>query len=169
MLVANAFISPCNTQTMHIKSFYTQKHCYVSLKTSYPGLLVPEADAIRSAFSLFQQLFSRKLCIYICMYLHMYVHMYVHMSSNSSHKEHMFYRTGPRLKCKYQCSQLSRRSARILAECWCQGRRGAGRIQVNFFLAFFQPNKMCKKWTNCFFFSSPDPWRFNCFGQKYKL
>jgi hypothetical protein len=26
-----------NTQTMHIKSFYTQQHCYVSLKTLYPG------------------------------------------------------------------------------------------------------------------------------------
>jgi hypothetical protein len=34
--VANAFISPFNTQTMHIKSFYTQQHCYVSLKTLYP-------------------------------------------------------------------------------------------------------------------------------------
>jgi hypothetical protein len=29
--------SPFNTQTMHIKSFYTQQHCYVSLKTLYPG------------------------------------------------------------------------------------------------------------------------------------
>jgi hypothetical protein len=36
-LVANAFISPFNTQTMHIKSFYTQQHCYVSLKTLCPG------------------------------------------------------------------------------------------------------------------------------------
>jgi hypothetical protein len=35
--VANAFISPFNTQSMHIKSFYTQQHCYVSLKTLYPG------------------------------------------------------------------------------------------------------------------------------------
>jgi hypothetical protein len=26
-----------NTQTMHIKSFYAQQHCYVSLKTLYPG------------------------------------------------------------------------------------------------------------------------------------
>jgi hypothetical protein len=26
-----------NTQTMHIKSFYTQQHCRVSLKTLYPG------------------------------------------------------------------------------------------------------------------------------------
>jgi hypothetical protein len=34
--VANAFIS-FNTQTMHIKSFFTQQHCYVSLKTLYPG------------------------------------------------------------------------------------------------------------------------------------
>jgi hypothetical protein len=32
-----AFISPFNSQTMHIKSFYTQQHCYVSLKTFYPG------------------------------------------------------------------------------------------------------------------------------------
>jgi hypothetical protein len=36
-IVANAFISPFNTQTMHIKSFYTQQHCYVSLKTLYLG------------------------------------------------------------------------------------------------------------------------------------
>jgi hypothetical protein len=33
--VANAFIS-FNTQTLHIKSVYTQQHCYVSLKTLYP-------------------------------------------------------------------------------------------------------------------------------------
>jgi hypothetical protein len=26
-----------NTQTMHIKSFYTQQNCYVPLKTLYPG------------------------------------------------------------------------------------------------------------------------------------
>jgi hypothetical protein len=26
-----------NTQTMHFKSLYTQQHCYVSLKTLYPG------------------------------------------------------------------------------------------------------------------------------------
>jgi hypothetical protein len=30
ILVANAFISPFNTQTMHVKSFYAQHHCYVS-------------------------------------------------------------------------------------------------------------------------------------------
>jgi hypothetical protein len=53
--MANAFISPFNTQTMHIKSFYTQQHCYVSLKNliplrdSNPGLLVPEADAMSTA------------------------------------------------------------------------------------------------------------------------
>jgi hypothetical protein len=35
--VAIAFISPFNTQTMPIKSFYTQQHCYVSLKTFSPG------------------------------------------------------------------------------------------------------------------------------------
>jgi hypothetical protein len=35
--VATAFISPCNTQTMPIKSFYTQQHCYDYLKTLYPG------------------------------------------------------------------------------------------------------------------------------------
>jgi hypothetical protein len=34
--MANAFIS-FNTQTIHIKSFYTQQHCYVSLKTLFPG------------------------------------------------------------------------------------------------------------------------------------
>jgi hypothetical protein len=37
IFVANAFISPFNTQTMHIKSFHTQQHRYVSLKTLYPG------------------------------------------------------------------------------------------------------------------------------------
>jgi hypothetical protein len=37
IFVANAFISPLNTQTMLIKSFYTQQHCYVSLKTLHPG------------------------------------------------------------------------------------------------------------------------------------
>jgi hypothetical protein len=36
-MVANALISPFHTRTMHIKSFYTQQHCYVSLKTLYPG------------------------------------------------------------------------------------------------------------------------------------
>jgi hypothetical protein len=35
--VANAFISPFNTQTMHIKPFYTQQPCYVLPKTLYPG------------------------------------------------------------------------------------------------------------------------------------
>jgi hypothetical protein len=35
--VANAFISPFNSQKMHIKSFCTQQHCYVSLKTLCPG------------------------------------------------------------------------------------------------------------------------------------
>jgi hypothetical protein len=44
-----------NSQTMHIKSFYTQQHCYVSLKNllpwqdSNPGLLVLEVDAISTA------------------------------------------------------------------------------------------------------------------------
>jgi hypothetical protein len=33
IFAADAFISPFNTQTMHIKSFYTQRHCYVPLKT----------------------------------------------------------------------------------------------------------------------------------------
>jgi hypothetical protein len=56
IFVANAFISTFNTQTMLIRSFYTQQHCYVSLKTlhspwrdSNPGLLVPEADAMSTA------------------------------------------------------------------------------------------------------------------------
>jgi hypothetical protein len=31
------YFSFFNTQTMHIKSFYTQQQCYVSLKTLYPG------------------------------------------------------------------------------------------------------------------------------------
>jgi hypothetical protein len=40
---------------MHIKSFYTQQHCYVSLKNLIPwrdpnpGHLVPEADAMSTA------------------------------------------------------------------------------------------------------------------------
>jgi hypothetical protein len=34
--VGNAFIFPFNTQTMHVKPFYTQQHCYVSLKSLYP-------------------------------------------------------------------------------------------------------------------------------------
>jgi hypothetical protein len=37
IFVAKAPISPFNAQAMHIKSFYTQRHCYVSLKTLYPG------------------------------------------------------------------------------------------------------------------------------------
>jgi hypothetical protein len=37
IFVADAFISPFSTQTMHIKSFNTQQHCYVSLRTLYPG------------------------------------------------------------------------------------------------------------------------------------
>jgi hypothetical protein len=55
IFVANGFISPLNTQTRHIKSFYTQQHCYVSLKNlipwrdSNPGLLVPQADAMSIA------------------------------------------------------------------------------------------------------------------------
>jgi hypothetical protein len=49
------FITPFNTQTKHIKSFYTQKHCYVFPKNlipwrdSNPGLLAPEADAMPTA------------------------------------------------------------------------------------------------------------------------
>jgi hypothetical protein len=55
IFVANAFISPFNTQTIHIKSFYTQQHCYVSPKNlipwrdSNPGLVVPEANAMSTA------------------------------------------------------------------------------------------------------------------------
>jgi hypothetical protein len=55
VFVANAFISAFKTQTMHIRSFNTQQHCNVSLKTLYPGglrnpgLLVPEADAASTA------------------------------------------------------------------------------------------------------------------------
>jgi hypothetical protein len=37
IFVADALISPFNTQTTHIKSFYTQQHGYVSLITLYPG------------------------------------------------------------------------------------------------------------------------------------
>jgi hypothetical protein len=50
IFVANSFISPFNTQTMHIKSFYTQQHCYVFLKALYP-------DGIRTqVFSLPRQM-----------------------------------------------------------------------------------------------------------------
>jgi hypothetical protein len=31
------FLLSTHTQTMHIKSFYRQQHCYVSLKTLYPS------------------------------------------------------------------------------------------------------------------------------------
>jgi hypothetical protein len=38
IFVANAFISPFNTQTMHIKSvIHNSTAMYVSLKTLYPG------------------------------------------------------------------------------------------------------------------------------------
>jgi hypothetical protein len=37
IFMADAFISPFNTQTMHIKSFYTQQQCHGFLKTLYPG------------------------------------------------------------------------------------------------------------------------------------
>jgi hypothetical protein len=50
------YFSFFNTQTMHIKSFYTQQHCYVCFpknlipwRDSSPGLLVPEADAMSTA------------------------------------------------------------------------------------------------------------------------
>jgi hypothetical protein len=56
IFVANAFISSYNTQTMHIKSLYTQQHCYVCFPKNLipwrdlnPGLLVPEADAMSTA------------------------------------------------------------------------------------------------------------------------
>jgi hypothetical protein len=35
--LANAFITPFHMHTMYTKPFYTQQHCYVSLKTLYPG------------------------------------------------------------------------------------------------------------------------------------
>jgi hypothetical protein len=39
-----------NTQTMHIKSLYTQQHCFpknlIPWRDSNPGLDVPEADAM---------------------------------------------------------------------------------------------------------------------------
>jgi hypothetical protein len=37
VFVANDFISPFNTQTMHIKSFYVYTTALLSLKTLYPG------------------------------------------------------------------------------------------------------------------------------------
>jgi hypothetical protein len=53
--VANAFISPFDIQTMHIKSFYAQQHCYVSPKKlipgrdSNPGILVSLANVKSTA------------------------------------------------------------------------------------------------------------------------
>jgi hypothetical protein len=46
IFVANAFISPFNTQTMQIKSFYTQQHCFFPLITLY-------LDGIRTRVFLF--------------------------------------------------------------------------------------------------------------------
>jgi hypothetical protein len=37
IFVANALMSPFNTQTSHIKPLFTQHHCYVPQKTLYPG------------------------------------------------------------------------------------------------------------------------------------
>jgi hypothetical protein len=61
-----------NTQTMHIKSFYTQQHCYVFLKNlipwrdSNPGLLVPEADTMSTA----PRRQGNLICY--CMYIYIY-------------------------------------------------------------------------------------------------
>jgi hypothetical protein len=55
IFVANAFISPFHTQTMHIKSFYTQQHCYVSVKPLYPG-------GIRTRVFLFLRQMRCPLC-----------------------------------------------------------------------------------------------------------
>jgi hypothetical protein len=54
IFVAEAFISPSNTQTMHIKLLYTTALlCFpknlMPWRDSNPGLLVPEADAMSSA------------------------------------------------------------------------------------------------------------------------
>jgi hypothetical protein len=53
IFVANAVTSPFDPQTMHIKSFYTQQHCYVfpNNLTTWRDLnpLVPEADAMSTA------------------------------------------------------------------------------------------------------------------------
>jgi hypothetical protein len=40
VFVANALISPFNTHTMHIKSFYTQQNCY-----AFPKNLIPWRDS----------------------------------------------------------------------------------------------------------------------------
>jgi hypothetical protein len=51
--LANAFISPFNTQTMHIILFTTTLLCFpknlIPWQDSNPGLLVPEADAMSIA------------------------------------------------------------------------------------------------------------------------
>jgi hypothetical protein len=55
IFVAITFISTFNTQTLHIKSLYTQQHCYVFLKylipwwDPNPGLLNRVADATSTA------------------------------------------------------------------------------------------------------------------------
>jgi hypothetical protein len=48
--------TPFKTQTMHIKSFYTQQHCYIGFpknliprRDSNPGLIVTEAGAMSTA------------------------------------------------------------------------------------------------------------------------
>jgi hypothetical protein len=48
IVVANAFISPFNTQTMYIKSFCTQLYTLAG-PPGHPGLLIPEADAMSTA------------------------------------------------------------------------------------------------------------------------
>jgi hypothetical protein len=63
-----------NTQTMHIKSFYTQKHCYIFPKNLIPwrdsnlGLLVPEVDAMSTT----PRLQGKMLLLFlagVCMYM----------------------------------------------------------------------------------------------------
>jgi hypothetical protein len=83
--VANAFIFPFHTQTMHINSFYTQQRCYVSLKTlagfepgssrSWGGCDVH--CATRPGQIDLTYLLALAYAYYA--WAHMYVHMYVHM------------------------------------------------------------------------------------------
>jgi hypothetical protein len=61
IFVADAFISPFSTQTMHIKSSYTALLCFqnnlMPWLDSNRGLLVPEADAMSTAPRRLQGMF----------------------------------------------------------------------------------------------------------------
>jgi hypothetical protein len=61
--LANAYISPFNTQTMHIKLYTTAQLCFpknlIPWRDSNPGLLVPKADAMSTV--TYRQGITKKL------------------------------------------------------------------------------------------------------------